>query len=140
MNSDSAIFCFGEENMNSYEETKKQKNCANIQFSAVFAPCTKTAQGYLRKLRLAPFKERRVLHCAASKTTLVEFVCSSALFLVSKLFNKAHCIDELSRGCIFVARIWIFLKLEKCKHGQLGLSSAFLPYQFPVHSYKTYAI
>jgi hypothetical protein len=31
---------------------------------------------------------------------LVEFVCSSALFLVSKLFNKAHCIDELSRGLV----------------------------------------
>jgi hypothetical protein len=49
MNSDSAIFCFGEENMNSYEENKKRKDGAKIQFSAVFALCAKTAQDYLRK-------------------------------------------------------------------------------------------
>jgi hypothetical protein len=43
MNSDSAIFCFGEENMNSYEENGKRKDGAKIQFCAVFALCAKTA-------------------------------------------------------------------------------------------------
>ncbi len=64
MNSDSAIFCFGEENMNSYEENEKRKDGAKIQFCAVFA------QDYLRKLRLAPPIKRKVLRCAATKTTL----------------------------------------------------------------------
>jgi hypothetical protein len=52
MNSDSAIFCLGEENMNSYEENEKCKDGAKIQFCAVFALCAKTAQDYLHKLRL----------------------------------------------------------------------------------------
>jgi hypothetical protein len=68
MNSDSAIFCFGEENMNSYEENEKRKDGAKIQFCTVFA---KTAQDYLCKLRLAPTIKRKVLRCAATKTTLV---------------------------------------------------------------------
>jgi hypothetical protein len=42
MNSDSAIFCFGEENMNSYEENEKRKDGAKIQFCAVFPLCAKT--------------------------------------------------------------------------------------------------
>jgi hypothetical protein len=50
MNSDSAIFCFGEENVNSYKENKKRKDGAKIQFCAVFVLCAKTAQDYfLRK-------------------------------------------------------------------------------------------
>jgi hypothetical protein len=71
MNSDSAMFCFGEENMNSYEENKKRKDGTKIQFCAVFALCGKAAQDYLRKLRLAPSIKRKVLRCAATKTTLV---------------------------------------------------------------------
>jgi hypothetical protein len=71
MNSDSAIFCFGEENMNSYEVNKKRKDGAKIQVCAVFALCAKTAQDYLHKLRLAPTIKRKVLHCAATKTTLL---------------------------------------------------------------------
>jgi hypothetical protein len=56
MNSDSAIFCFGEENMNSYEENKKRKDGAKIQFWAVFAFCAKTAQDYyLCKLQIKAF-------------------------------------------------------------------------------------
>jgi hypothetical protein len=58
--------------MDSYEENKKRKDGAKIQFSAVFALCAKTVQGYLCKLRLAPFIERRVLPCTASKTTLLK--------------------------------------------------------------------
>jgi hypothetical protein len=69
MNSDSAIFCFGKENMNSYEENKKRKDGAKIQFCTVFVLCAKTAQDYLRKLRLAPSIKRKVLHCPATKTT-----------------------------------------------------------------------
>jgi hypothetical protein len=49
MNSDSAIFCFDEENMNSYEENEKRKVGAKIQFCTIFALCAKTAQDYLRK-------------------------------------------------------------------------------------------
>jgi hypothetical protein len=71
MNSDSAIFCFGKENMNSYKENKKRKDGAKIQFCAVFALCAKTAQDYLRKLRLAPSIKRKVLRCAATKATLL---------------------------------------------------------------------
>jgi hypothetical protein len=71
MNSDSAIFCFGKENMNSYKENKKRKDGTKIQFCAIFALCAKTAQDYLCKLRLAPSIKRKVLHCAANKTTLV---------------------------------------------------------------------
>jgi hypothetical protein len=71
MNSHSAIFCFGEENMNSYEENEKRKDGAKIQFCTVFALCAKMAQDYLRKLRLALSIKRKVLRCAASKTTLV---------------------------------------------------------------------
>jgi hypothetical protein len=55
------------EYMDSYEENKKRKDGAKIQFCAVFALCSKTAQGYLCKLRLVPLIERRVLRCAASK-------------------------------------------------------------------------
>jgi hypothetical protein len=33
MNSDSAIFCFGEENMNSYEENKKCKDAQKYNFA-----------------------------------------------------------------------------------------------------------
>jgi hypothetical protein len=73
MNSDSAIFCFGEENMNSYKENEKQKDGAKIQFCAVFALSAKLAQGYyLHKLRLAPSIKCKVLRCAANKTTLFE--------------------------------------------------------------------
>ncbi len=57
--------------METYEENKKIKEVAKIKLSATIALCAKTAQGYLCKLRLAPFIERRVLHCAASKTTLI---------------------------------------------------------------------
>jgi hypothetical protein len=59
------------ENMNSYEENKKRKDCAKIQFCAVFALCAKTAQDYLRKLKLAPSIKRKLLRCAASKATLM---------------------------------------------------------------------
>ncbi len=58
------------ENMNSYEENKKRKDGAKIQFRTVFALCAKTAQDYLRKLRLALSIKRKVLRCAASKATL----------------------------------------------------------------------
>jgi hypothetical protein len=71
MNSDSGIFCFGEENMNSYEENEKRKDGAKIQFCAVFALCAKTVQDYLRKLRLVPSIKRKVLRCVANKTTLI---------------------------------------------------------------------
>jgi hypothetical protein len=71
MNSDSAIFCFGEENMNSYEENEKRKDGAKIQFCTIFALCVKMAQDYLHKIRLALSIKRKVLHCAATKTTLV---------------------------------------------------------------------
>jgi hypothetical protein len=71
MNSDSGIFCFGEENMNSYAENEKHKDGAKIQFCTVFALCAKMAQDYLCKLRLAPSIKRKVLRCAATKTTLV---------------------------------------------------------------------
>jgi hypothetical protein len=84
MNSDSAIFCFGEENMNSYEENEKRKDGAKIHFCAVFALCAKTAQDYLRKLRLAPSIKRKVLHCAATKATLLFCHCSAR----AKLFKK----------------------------------------------------
>jgi hypothetical protein len=70
MNSDSAIFCFGEENMNSYEENEKGKDGAKIQFCAVEL-CAKTGQDCLRKLRLAPSIKRKVLRCAATKATLI---------------------------------------------------------------------
>jgi hypothetical protein len=43
--SDSAIFCFGEENMNSYEENEMRKE---VQSCADFALCAKPAQDYLR--------------------------------------------------------------------------------------------
>jgi hypothetical protein len=55
MNSDSAISCFGEENMISYKENEKRKDGAKIKFCAVIALCAKTAQDYLRKLRLCAF-------------------------------------------------------------------------------------
>jgi hypothetical protein len=71
MNSDSAIFCFGEENMNSYEENEKCKNGAKIQFCAIFVLCAKTAQDYLHKLRLASSIKHKVLRCTATKTTLL---------------------------------------------------------------------
>jgi hypothetical protein len=71
MNSDSAIFCIGKENMNSYEENEKRKDGAKIQFCTIFALCAKAAQDYLRKLRLAPSIKCKVLRCAATKTTLV---------------------------------------------------------------------
>ena len=58
------------ENMNSYEENEKGKDGAKIQFCAVFALCAKTAQDFLRKLRLAPSVKRKDLRCAATKTTL----------------------------------------------------------------------
>ena len=47
--SDSAIFCFGEENMNSYEENEMRKVGAKVQSCADFALCAKPAQDYLRK-------------------------------------------------------------------------------------------
>jgi hypothetical protein len=68
MNSDSAIFYFGEENMDSYKENEKHKDGAKIQFCAIFALCPKMAQDYLRKLRLAPSIKRKVLRCAATTT------------------------------------------------------------------------
>jgi hypothetical protein len=72
MNSDSVIFCFGKKNMNSYEENKKHKDGAKIQFCAVFALCAKMAQDYhLHKLRLVPSIKCKVLRCAANKTTLI---------------------------------------------------------------------
>jgi hypothetical protein len=40
MNSDSAIFCFGEENMNSYEENEKRKTVQKYNF----APSLRSAQ------------------------------------------------------------------------------------------------
>jgi hypothetical protein len=49
MNSDSAIFCYGKENMNSYKENKKHKDGTKIQFCAIFALCEKMAQDYLHK-------------------------------------------------------------------------------------------
>jgi hypothetical protein len=61
----------GIENMNSYEENKKRKDGAKIQFSAIFALCVKTAQDYLHKLRLPPSIKRKVLRCTATKTTLL---------------------------------------------------------------------
>jgi hypothetical protein len=73
MNSDSAIFCFGKKNMNSYEENKKCKDGAKIQFCIIFALCAKMAQDYLHKLKLAPSIKRKVLCCAATKTTLIRF-------------------------------------------------------------------
>ena len=45
--SDSAIFCFGEENMNSYEENEMRKVGAKLQSCANFALCAKPAQDYL---------------------------------------------------------------------------------------------
>jgi hypothetical protein len=71
MNSDSAIFCFGEENMNSYKENKKRKDGAKIHFCAFFALCAKMGQDYLCKLRLASSIKCKVLRCAATKTTLI---------------------------------------------------------------------
>ncbi len=59
------------ENVNSYEENKKCKDGAKIQFCAVFALCAKTAQDYLRKLRLAPSIKCKVLRCAPTKATLI---------------------------------------------------------------------
>ncbi len=59
------------ENMNFYKENKKCKDGAKIQFCTVFALCAKTAQDYLRKLRLAPSIKHKVLRCAATKTTLL---------------------------------------------------------------------
>jgi hypothetical protein len=70
MTSDSEIFCFGEENMNSYEENERRKDGAKIQFCAVFALCAKMAQDYLRKLGLAPSIKHKFLRCAGTKTTL----------------------------------------------------------------------
>jgi hypothetical protein len=64
------------EYMHSYKENKICKDGAKIQFSTIFALCAKTVQGYLHKLRLAPFIERRVLRCAASITTLMNYVAS----------------------------------------------------------------
>jgi hypothetical protein len=46
MISDSEIFCFDEENMNSYEENENHKDGANIQFCALVALCAETAQHY----------------------------------------------------------------------------------------------
>jgi hypothetical protein len=48
-NTDSAIFCFGEANMNSYEENEMRKLGAKVQFCAEFALCAKPAQDNLRK-------------------------------------------------------------------------------------------
>jgi hypothetical protein len=99
MNSDSAIFCFGEENLNSYEENEKRKDGAKIQFCAVFALCAKTAQNYLRKLRYAPSIKHKVLRCAATKTTLVRTTLAPDLTkhtLVQNLDSIA-CPDMLSR-------------------------------------------
>ncbi len=59
------------ENMNSYEENEKRKEGAKIQFCVVFALCAKTAQDYLRRLRLGPSIKCKVLHCAATKATLI---------------------------------------------------------------------
>ncbi len=90
MNSDSAIFCFGEENMNSYEENEKHKDGAKIQFCIVFALCAKTAQDYLHKLRLAPSIKRKVLRCAATKTTLItsrSHDCQDRLRSVSETYR-----------------------------------------------------
>ncbi len=56
------------ENMNSYKENEKRKDGAKIQFCAINA---KMAQDYLCKLWLAPSIKCKVLHCAATKTTLV---------------------------------------------------------------------
>jgi hypothetical protein len=47
MNSDSAIFCSDEENMIFYEENKKRKHSAKIQFCAIFPICAKPAQDYV---------------------------------------------------------------------------------------------
>ncbi len=60
--------------MNSYKENKKHKDGAKIQFCAVFALGAKTAQDYLCKLRLVPSIKRKVLRCAATKTTLLDTV------------------------------------------------------------------
>ena len=46
MISDSEIFCFNEENMNSYEENENHKDGAKIQFCALVALCAQTAQHY----------------------------------------------------------------------------------------------
>jgi hypothetical protein len=71
--SPSESFASAIENMNSYEENKKCKGGAKIQFCTIFALCAKMAQDYLRKLRLAPSIKCKVLRCAASKATLLTF-------------------------------------------------------------------
>ena len=49
-NSDLAMSCFCEENMNTYKENKKCKDCTKIQFCAIFVLFAKTVQNYfLRK-------------------------------------------------------------------------------------------
>jgi hypothetical protein len=61
------------ENMNSYEENEKRKDGTKIQFFAINVLCAKTAKDYLRKFRLALSIKRKVLHCAATKATLLDF-------------------------------------------------------------------
>jgi hypothetical protein len=49
-NSDSAIFCFGEANMNSYKENEMRKVSTKVQSCANFTLCAKPAHDYyLRK-------------------------------------------------------------------------------------------
>jgi hypothetical protein len=45
-NSDLAMSCFCKENMNTYKENKKRKDCTNIQFCAIFVFFAKTVQNY----------------------------------------------------------------------------------------------
>ena len=53
------------------EENKKGKDGANIRFCIQLGPCSKTAKSLMHMLRLASSIKRKVLHCAASKTTLL---------------------------------------------------------------------
>ncbi len=85
MNSDSAIFCFGEENINSYEENEKCKDGAKIQFCAIFALCAKTAQDYLRKF---------TVHAALASFfygTVFKPVTQSLIYL-----GSSHCNEQPS--------------------------------------------
>ncbi len=118
MNSDSAIFCFGKENMSSYEENKKAQRRRKKKFCTIFALCAKTAQDYLRKLRLASFIKRKVLRCTATKTTLV---CPMALRDLEIAFNNPF---------VFLCRLSVFLLVTSCRSSIVNFDS-FSPNETP---------
>ncbi len=57
--------------MNSYDKNEMRKVGTKVQSCVDYALCSKPAEDYLRKLRLALSIKRKVLHCAASKATLI---------------------------------------------------------------------